>query len=75
MVGRLEDISADTRPLEDIDGFDSLSGIEASALLSEALGCEIQDNAFLSQQTEVSFSVNEIAENVEGQLGLRGLFS
>ena len=44
-----EDISADTRPLEDIDGFDSLSGVEASALLSEALRCEIQDNAFLSQ--------------------------
>ena len=71
----VSDINADTRPLEDIDGVDSLSGVEASALLSEALGCEIQDNAFLSQQGRGVLSVNEIAENVHGQPGLRGLFS
>ena len=71
----VSDIRADTRPLEDIDGFDSLSGVEASALLSEYLECEIPDNAFLSQHARGGLSVNEIAESVQGQMRLRGLFS
>ncbi len=71
----VNDIGADTRPLEDIEGFDSLSGVEASAVLSEALGFEIQDNAFLSQHGRGSLSVSEIAENVQGQRRFRGQFS
>ena len=64
------DIRPDTRPVGDIDGFDSLSGVEASALLSEALGFEVSDNAFVSEHGRGALSVNEIAGNVNGQLRL-----
>ncbi len=57
-------INSNTRPLRDIDGFDSHSGVEASVLLSESLGYEIPDEVFVPNAGPRLLSVDEIADNV-----------
>ena len=39
-------IGSGTRPFRDVEGFDSLSGVEATALLSQSLGQELPDSVF-----------------------------
>jgi len=47
--GRPESIMSDSlRPLNDMEGFDSLNAEEAAAMLSERLGVEIENNPFVS---------------------------
>ena len=53
-----------TRPFKDIEGFDSLSGVEATVLLSEALGWDLADSVFVPEQGTRSLSVNEVADRV-----------
>ena len=57
-------IGPDTRPFKDIEGFDSLSGIEATVLLSESLGRELPDSVFAPSNGDHILSVNAIAENL-----------
>ena len=58
------EIGPDTRPLKDLQGFDSLSGVEATVLLSEAVGCELPDSVFAPQAGNRVLSVNEIGDRV-----------
>ena len=58
------EISPDTRPLRDIEGFDSYSGVEASLFLSTSLDCEIPDEVFVPERGRRVLTVNEIADNV-----------
>ena len=53
----------DTRPFRDVEGFDSLSGIEATIILSESLGRELPDSVFAPSEVNRILSVIEIAEN------------
>ena len=53
----------DTRPFKDVEGFDSLSGIEATLLLSETLGQELPDSVFVPSEGGRVLSIKEIAEN------------
>lgn len=57
-------IGSGTRPFTDVDGFDSLSGVEATVLLSQSLGRELPDSVFTSGEGSRILSVKEIAENV-----------
>ena len=57
------DIGPDTRPFRDVEGFDSLSGIEATIILSESLGRELPDSVFAPSEGNRILSVIEIAEN------------
>ena len=57
-------IGSGARPFRDIEGFDSLSGVEATALLSHSLGQELPDSVFTPVEGSRTLSVNEIAENV-----------
>ena len=61
-------IGSDTRPLQDIDSFDSYSGVEAALFISESRGCEIPCGVFLPKNGRRHLSVSEIAENVCGQM-------
>ena len=59
-------IDANTRPIGDVEGFDSLSGVEATVVLSETLGIELGDdyNPFISEDGKRALSVDDIAENL-----------
>ena len=62
----VEGIGPDTRPFKDVEGFDSLSGVEATVLLSETLGQELPDSVFTPEQGTHVLSINEIAHRVVG---------
>ena len=57
-------IDASTRPLKDVEGFDSLCGLEATEMLSVSLGIAIPDNRnpFVSEDGNRASSVNEVAD-------------
>ena len=61
-------IGSETRPLEDIDSFDSYCGVEAALFISESLGCEIPCGVFLPTSGRRHLSISEIAEKVGGQM-------
>ena len=61
-------IGSNTRPLQDIDSFDSYCGVETALFISESLGCEIPCGVFLPNDGRRHLSVSEIAEKVCGQM-------
>ena len=63
-------IGSGTRPIRDLDGFDSLSGVEATVVLSELLGHELPDdfNPFVSEDGRRALSIDEIIDSVENIL-------
>lgn len=65
-------IDASTRPLRDVEGFDSLCGLEATVLLSESLGVALPDdyNPFISKDGNRALSVGEIADALSMRVGL-----
>ena len=64
-------IDASTRPLRDVAGFDSLSGLEATVMLSESLGVDLPEdyNPFISKDGNWALSVSEIADNLSTHIG------
>lgn len=59
-------IDASMRPIQDVEGFDSLSGVEATVVLSEALGIDLPEecNPFISRDGKRALSVEEIADSL-----------
>ncbi len=59
-------IGSSTRPVGGVEGFDSLSGVEATVVLSESLGVElpVDYNPFVSKGGQRAMSVSEIANNL-----------
>lgn len=57
-------ISASTHPLRDVEGFDSLGGIEATVILSESMGQGLPDNVFVSEDGRQTLSIGEIADDL-----------
>ena len=60
----IDGIGPDTRPFKDVEGFDSLSGVEATVLLSGTLGLDLPDSVFTPEQGSQMLSVNEVADRV-----------
>ncbi len=58
------DIGPETRPLRDVEDFDSHNGVEATLFLSESLGKELPDSIFVPGEGNRILSINEIAEDV-----------
>ena len=58
------EVSPNTCPFIDIDGFDSLNGIEATLILSDSLGVKLPDSVFLPKEGHQSLSVSEIADSL-----------
>ena len=67
----LGEIDSRTRPIGDVEGFDSLSGIDAIVILSESLGYDLPDdrNPFISKDRRRALSVSEMADNLLEILG------
>ena len=60
----IEGIGPDTHPFKDVEGFDSLSGVEATVLLSDSVGWDLPDSVFVPEQGSRALSVNEVADRV-----------
>ena len=54
----------ETRPFRDIEGFDSMSGVEATAFLSKSFDRELPDTVFIPDKGKRILSINEIADNI-----------
>ena len=68
-------IGASTCPVGGLEGFDSLSGVEATVMLSEALGANIPEdcNPFISKDGKRALSVSEIADTLSTYIGPEAL--
>lgn len=54
------------KPLEKLDGFDSLIGVEATALIESRIGCEIpRDSLFISANGKRASTMAEIFNYLE----------
>jgi hypothetical protein len=53
-------ITENTVPLDQLEGFDSLSGVEAAVLLSETIGTEIDRLPLVAPATGKSLTLREI---------------
>ena len=64
-------IGASTRPVGGVEGFDSLSGVEATVMLSEYLGVDLPEdyNPFISNDRKRALSVSEIADSLSAYVG------
>lgn len=64
-------IEASTCPMGGVDGFDSLSGVEATVMLSESLGVSLPKdyNPFFSKDGKRALSVGEIADTLSALIG------
>ena len=63
------EIHSGTKPVEETDGFDSMSGLEAAVALSESLGRDIpDDNLFVSSDGRRALSIAEVADNLSNIL-------
>ena len=59
------------KPIGSLEGFDSLSAVEATVLVEEKLGCgdlEIE-SIFVSEDGKRALTVKEIAERIQKLLG------
>ena len=68
-------IGPSTHPVGGVEGFDSLSGVEATVMLSESLGVDLPDNynPFISNDGKRALSVEEIAENLTAYIGEKAI--
>ena len=68
-------IGPSTRPVGGVEGFDSLSGVEATVMLSESLGVDLPDNynPFISNDGKRALSVGEIADNLNSYIGEKAI--
>ena len=62
----ISEVGPNTCPLIDVEGFDSLSSVEATVILSESLGVGVNlpDSVFLPEEGDRNLSISEIANNV-----------
>ena len=68
-------IGLSTRPVGGVNGFDSLSRVEATVMLSESLGVDLPDdyNPFISNDGKRALSVGEIADNLSAYVGEKAI--
>lgn len=58
-------ISGNNCPIGDLDGFDSLNGVEATVELADRLGIEISGTSvFVNESGTKALSVTEVAERL-----------
>jgi acyl carrier protein len=62
------------RPIGDLDGFDSLNAEEATAMLCERLGVEINENIFVAVEDPRALRVREVVDRlhkISAQIGVK----
>jgi acyl carrier protein len=60
-----KDIDRDATPIGCLDGFDSLSAVEATVMVEQKLGCKIEiDSVFVSDNGKRALTLREISERL-----------
>lgn len=60
-----KDIDLDATPIGCLDGFDSLSAVEATVMVEEKLDCKIEiDSVFVSDNGKRALTLQEISERL-----------
>jgi acyl carrier protein len=72
--GRLwVDLTQDSRPLRDLDGFDSLSAVEVTAAIEQKLGCHFEsESIFVASDGKRVLTVKQITEVVAKATASKG---
>lgn len=73
MSGRevLEDLTGDTCPIRDLDGFDSLCGAELGAILSRTISLPLDFNPCVSEDGRRALRIREIVDRIEAFCGVQ----
>ena len=62
-------IGPSTSPVGDLDGFDSLNGVEATVELSASLGTDLPDGLFVYEGGTGGTTIGQIAERILSIVG------
>lgn len=70
MSGRKwSDLSIECKPIGDLEGFDSLTAVEATVMIEEKLGCNLEsESVFVSEDGRRALTIREICERLAKQL-------
>jgi len=67
------DLKPSSKPIGELDGFESLASIEATVLIEEKLGCKIeQDSLFISDDGTRALTIKQICERLAKLFGANG---
>jgi acyl carrier protein len=67
------DLAPETKPIGSLDGFDSLSAVEATVMIEEKLGCKLDiDSVFVSDDGRRALTLKEISERLSKLLTGKG---
>jgi len=67
------DLGAEAKPIGGLDGFDSLSAVEATVMIEEKLGCKFElDSVFVSEDGKRALTLKEISERLSKLLAGKG---
>ena len=68
------DLGVDAKPIGALDGFDSLSGVEATVMFEQRLGCTLDvDSVFVSEDGKRALKVREVSERLRKLLASKGV--
>ncbi len=66
------ELSIDCKPIGDLEGFDSLTAVEATVMIEEKLGCNLDfDSVFVSENGKRALTIKEICERLAKKLERR----
>lgn len=66
-------LGLDTKPIGDLDGFDSLSGVETTVMIEQRLGCKLEvESLFVSEDGKQVLSVREIEDRLAAAVWAKG---
>ncbi|MGH9438105.1 MAG: acyl carrier protein [Terriglobia bacterium] len=69
-----EDLAPTAIPIDDLEGFDSITAVEATAMIEQKLGAENLNliTAFVSEDGKRPLSIEEVGERISEALKNRG---
>jgi len=69
-----EDLDPTAIPIDDLDGFDSITAVEATAMIEQKLGAENLNlvTAFVSEDGKRALSIEEVVERISKALKKSG---
>lgn len=67
------DLNPSSKPIGELDGFDSLASIEATVVIEGKLGCKIEQNSlFISDDETRALTIRQICERLAEVLEASG---
>jgi acyl carrier protein len=66
------ELNVDCKPIGDLEGFDSLTAVEATVMIEEKLGCDLEiDSVFVSESGKRALTIKEICDRIAKKLDRR----